>query len=86
MPTPNISRMTPISASCCASPLIGDEAGGERPDGDARQEVAHQRRQAEPGGHQAEHEREAQARGDRADECGVVRHRMLRMGSNAARR
>ena len=43
-PTPNISRITPISAQLVREPLIGDEAGCERADRDAGEQVADQRR------------------------------------------
>jgi hypothetical protein len=45
-----------------------------RPDRDAGEQVAYDRRQAEAHRQQAEHEREADTRGDGSDEAGLVRH------------
>ena len=53
--------MTPISASCGRELLIGDEPRRERPDGDARHQVAHERRQMQTG-RRCSHRRAAKAR------------------------
>ena len=66
-PTPNISRITPISASCGASAGIADEAGRERPDQHAGEQVADQRRQLQPVRQRAEHEGQDQAAGEQGD-------------------
>ena len=51
-PTPNISRMTPISASCGGEVRVGDEARRVRADATPGQQVADDRRQAQPLGDQ----------------------------------
>ena len=53
---------------------IGDEAGAVRPDGDSRDEVPDERRQAQPDREHAEEKCESQAGGDRRDERGMLRH------------
>ena len=53
---------------------VGDEAGRERADGDARQQVADERRQLQPDGDEAADEREREADGDRRDQRGLVGH------------
>jgi hypothetical protein len=53
---------------------IGDEARRERPDGDAGDEVAHERRQAHACGEESKSEREDEADGDECDEFGFVGH------------
>lgn len=53
---------------------IGHEARRERPHGDARHEVAHQRRKAEPDGQHPQREGEREAGRDGDDERGLVRH------------
>ena len=53
-PTPNISRMTPISASCSAMRGVGDEARRVGADQRAGEQIADDRRQAEPLGDVAE--------------------------------
>ena len=68
MPTPNISRMTPISASSVATAGSAVRPGRERPDGDAGEEVADDRGQPEPLGDQA-----ADERGGQADRDGGMR-------------
>ena len=73
-PTPNISRMTPISASSLRQRLVGDEAGRERADRDAGEQIADQRRDAEPMGDRAEDEGEREADDDRGDQRRVMRH------------
>ena len=60
--------MTPTSASCSASSGFGDEAGRMRPDRDAGEQVADDRRQAEPVRDVAEDERRAESAGQREDE------------------
>ena len=72
MPTPNISRITPISAICEASARVGDEAGRVGPDDDAREHVADERRQAEALRHPAEDERDGEPAGERDDDREVV--------------
>ena len=72
-PTPNISRMTPISASCPASAGIGDEARRERTDEDAGDEIADQRRQPQPVGDVAEDERQHEADGDGRNKVYIMR-------------
>ncbi len=67
-PTPNISRMTPISASSRASSGAGDEAGRERADEHARDEVADDGRHAQAPGDDAEERRQREADGDGRDE------------------
>ena len=67
-PTPNISSITPISASCAAMLDIGDEARREGADDHARQQVADQRRQPQPRREEAEHQRQAEAGGDGVDQ------------------
>ncbi len=54
--------------------LIGDEAGRERTDGDAREEIADQRRNPEALGDGSEDEGEAEARDDGRDQRCVMRH------------
>ena len=61
-PTPNISRMTPISASCGGQVRVGDEARRERPDHDAGEQIADQRRQPQPGGERSRTRRRAPGR------------------------
>src|SRR5262249_22750096 len=47
-PTPNIRRITPISASFVRQSLIGDVSGRERADEDAGDEIADERRKPQP--------------------------------------
>ena len=53
---------------------VGDEAGRARPDHDAGQQVAHQRRQLQPRRDEAEQQRQAERRGDGGDEWDRVVH------------
>jgi hypothetical protein len=53
---------------------VGDEPWGIRSHRHARQEIAYDRRQAQPHREQAEQKREAETRGDGGDELGLVRH------------
>ena len=73
-PTPNISRMTPISASSLRKRLVGDEARRERPDQHAGEQIADQRRDAEPVGESAEDEGQPQTGDDGGDQGRVMRH------------
>ena len=66
-PTPNISRMTPISASCVAICGSRDETRRERADHDAGQQVADDGRQPQPRGEET------------ADEGDHQRHAMVAM-------
>ena len=76
-PTPNISRMTPISASSPARAAIGGEARREGADHDAGQQVADQRLDAQPVGQQTEDVGQHQAGGDGGDQrCLMFRHRL----------
>ena len=72
-PTPNISRMTPTSASCSARLRVGDEARRVRADEHAREQVADDRRQADALREVAEKERAAQPCGEREDQV-VLMH------------
>ncbi len=54
--------------------LVRNVARRERPEHDPRQQVAHQRRQSDAVGDDAEHEGEAEARDKRDDERIGVRH------------
>ncbi len=74
-PTPNISRMTPISASWPASARVGDEARRERAHRHARDQVTHQRRQAQPEGQEAEDEGQHEADRRRRDQSCLAVHR-----------
>ena len=60
--------MTPISASCSASLPSATNPGVYGPTSDPRQQVADDRRQAEPMGEIAEDERGREAAGQRQDE------------------
>jgi hypothetical protein len=53
---------------------VGDESWRVGADDDSRQQVADQRRETEPRGGQPEHERQANARGDRGYEGRIMRH------------
>ena len=55
--------------------LVGDEAGRERPDQDAGEQIADQRRQLEAVRQHAKGEGEHEADGERGDERRDVRHR-----------
>ncbi len=79
-PTPNISRITPISASCGASVWSATKPGRERAGDDARDQVAHQRRQPQALREQAEHEGQHEAHAQQGDQRGVVGHRDSRRG------
>ena len=63
-PTPNISRMTPISASSGASAWSATKPGVKRADQHAGDEIADQRRQPQAVGQRAEHEGEPEAGDD----------------------
>ena len=52
---------------------IGDEAGSEGADGDARQEITDDGRQMEPHGDEPAQQGEAQPGGDGGDQCDVMR-------------
>jgi hypothetical protein len=52
-PTPNISRITPISASWCGEAAVADESGVKGPR-DAGQQVADDGRHAQDVGHQSQ--------------------------------
>ena len=54
--------------------LIGDEARRERADGDAGDEIADERRQLQPLGHEPESEGEHKAEYQGGDERGRMRH------------
>jgi len=54
---------------------VGDVPWREGADGDACQQVANERWQAEPHGNESEHKCQAEAGGDGRDERGLVRHR-----------
>jgi hypothetical protein len=54
---------------------VGDIAGRGGADQHAGEQVADQRRQAEPDGDEAEDQRQPEARRDRRDERDAVRHR-----------
>ena len=71
-PTPNISRMTPISASWSAMLLVGDEARRVRPDDDPRQQIADDRREPEAEGDVAADQRRGQPARQREDQVEVV--------------
>ena len=62
-PMPNMIRMTPRSASSARQIGIGGKAGRIRADQDAGQKIAHDRRNSQPMGEEAEGER----RDDAAD-------------------
>jgi hypothetical protein len=53
---------------------VGDEARRGRPDHDAGQQIADERRQPEPGRDEPENEGQAERRGQRRDQGQVVRH------------
>jgi hypothetical protein len=55
-------------------PGIGDKAGGERPDRDAGEKIADDRRQTEAQGGKTADEGKCQPDGDRRDQPDVVRH------------
>jgi hypothetical protein len=55
--------------------LVGDIAGRERPDDDAGEEIADERRKPQPMGHAREYPGERQRGDDRGDERCVMRHR-----------
>ena len=74
IPTPNISRMIPMSASSSAMIDIGDEAGGEGAEHDPGHDVADDRRQSDPLGDEAADEGGHQADSDGRDEYGLVVH------------
>ena len=73
-PTPNISRMTPSSASSGASAWSATKPGVCGPTHDAGEEVAPERRNAQPIGDGAEYEGQPEARHDRGDERRLMRH------------
>ena len=54
--------------------LVGDEAGGERPDGDAGDQVADQRRELEAVRHRAECPGERERNHNGGNQRGVMRH------------
>ena len=60
--------------------LVADEARRERADGDAGQQVADQRRQAQLVRHEAADEGHDQPHGDGGDERGLVRHQRSLFG------
>ena len=70
---PNISRITPISAICAASCESATKPGRERPHHDAREHVAHQRREPDALGEPAEHERDGESAREGGDQ-GEVMH------------
>ena len=77
-PTPNISRMTPISASSAASAASAVKPGVNGPTDDAGQQIADQRLDAQPMGQQAEHVGQHQAGGDRGDQrCLMFGYRLF---------
>ena len=76
-PTPNISRMTPISASSQRQALVGDEARRVRPDQHAGEQIADQRRHPEAVGERAEDEGQPQTGDDGGDKRRVMRHRLV---------
>ena len=73
-PTPNISRMTPISASSVASDWSATKPGVNGPTSDAGEQIADQRRDAEAVGEGAEDEGEPEAGDDGGDKRRIVRH------------
>ena len=88
IPTPNISRMIPMSASSMRDRGVGDEARRERAEDDPGDDVADDRRQADPLGDEAADERGHQADRDGGDENGLVVHgssRAMRVGAGLAR-
>ena len=74
-PTPNISRMTPISASSEARLASATKPGVNGPIAMPATQVADERRQAHARGEESESEREHEADGDQRDEFGFVGHR-----------
>ena len=80
MPTPNISRMTPISASSGASDWSATKPGVNGPIDDAGGEIADERRDAQPVGERAEDEGQRDAGDDGGDERRRVRHGGLNAG------
>ena len=74
MPTPNISRMTPSSASSRAMSVSAIEPGVNGPIDDAGHDVADDRGQPQAPRDQAADERGGQADGDGRDENGLVVH------------
>ena len=71
-PTPNISRITPISASCLASARSADKSRRVRADDEARNQVAHDGGEPDAFGQQPEYQRRRQPKRDRRDEVDVV--------------
>ncbi len=74
MPTPNISRMIPISASSVATPRSAMRPGREGPDDDARDDVADDRGELEALGDEAADEGGDQADREGRDQNGLVVH------------
>jgi len=64
---------------------VGDEAGRERADADAGDQITEQRRQPEPLRDHAEREREYEAGDDRGDQRRVMRHGLSLIGPADAR-
>jgi hypothetical protein len=73
-PTPNISRMTPISASCDESPACRHETRRVGTDQDSGDEITNQRRQPQPVRDVAEAEGEHEADGNGGDQRRFVMH------------
>ena len=84
MPTPNISRMTPISASCGRDGRIGGDPRREGADHDARDDVAHDRGQADAASDETADEGGGQADRDGRDENGLVVHGSFPAGGGGA--
>ncbi len=74
-PTPNMSRITPISASCEARPESATKPGVNGPTATPGEEVPDERRHPETNRDKAEDERQPQPSGDRRDERRVFVHR-----------
>ena len=74
-PTPNISRITPISASSAGQRGVGDKARRERTDQHAGEQVADDRRGPEPVRQRPEDKGEDEARDESSDQRRVMRHR-----------
>ena len=74
MPTPNISRMIPMSASSSATEVSARRPGRERPEHDPGDDVADDGRQADALGDEATGEGGHQADRDGRDQNGLVVH------------
>ena len=74
IPTPNIRRITPISANSAGRVGVGDDPGRERADRDAGEQVTDDRRQPEAIGDDAADEAGAEADRDRLDQGNGMLH------------